>query len=72
MEEKITLTLDRAEAEILIKSLQRREERLCEIRRELCEPKMLEEYEREELAYFERENRLVERILSALRAIMAS
>lgn len=63
MEQKITLTLNRADAEMLVTCLRRRGERLCHIRQELCEP---DEFEREELAFFEQESEVVERVLRQL------
>jgi len=70
MEQEITLTLKRADVEVLVKSLRRRKERLCDIRRELCGPEPSDELEREELAYFEEENAVVERVMMALRAVL--
>ena len=63
MEQEITLTLARFDAEALIKSLRRRTERLCDIKQELCEP---DEFERELAAYFEEENEVIERIITVL------
>jgi hypothetical protein len=70
MEKEITLKLDRADAEILLRSLRHRSERLCDIRRELCEPEPCDELEREEATFFEEENAVVERAISALRAVL--
>lgn len=67
MEQTVVLTLARADAETLVECLRRRDERLCDIRREICEP---EAFEREEMAYFEREHEVVERIMTALRATL--
>ncbi|MBG0811710.1 hypothetical protein IY145_20365 [Methylosinus sp. H3A] len=66
MEPKIVLTLARSDAEALVVSLRRRFERLCDIRKELCEPDEFDELEREERAYFDAENALVERIIGVL------
>jgi DNA-directed RNA polymerase specialized sigma54-like protein len=46
MEQKITLTLARADAEGLVKSLRRRKQRLCDIKQEICEPE--DDFELEE------------------------
>lgn len=62
MEGKITLELDRADAETLVDSLRPRSRRLGDIQRELHKPENLDDYEREELASFERENEVVERV----------
>ncbi|PWB83964.1 MAG: hypothetical protein C3F11_03855 [Methylocystaceae bacterium] len=70
MEQTVVLTLARSDAEALVDSLQRRAERLCDIRKEICEPDLCENFEREELAFFEKENELVERVLTALRAVL--
>jgi hypothetical protein len=70
MERTITLTLDGDDAEILVNSLAHRKQRLCDMRRELCGPDPEDELEREELAYCERENEVVERVLTRLRAIL--
>lgn len=70
MEQTIVLTLARSDAEALVHSLQRRGETLCDIKKELCEPDPSEEFDREELAYFEQENQVVERVLSALYAVL--
>lgn len=66
MEPKIALTLARGDAEALMGCLRRRFERLCDIRKELCEPDEFDELEREERAYFDAENVLVERIIGEL------
>lgn len=66
MQSTITLELARSDAEALVGSLRRRFERLCDIRRELCEPEEFDELEREERAYFDAENALVERIIGVL------
>lgn len=66
MQSTITLELARGDAEALVGSLRRRFERLCDIRRELCEPEEFDELEREERAYFDAENALVERIIDVL------
>jgi hypothetical protein len=63
MEQKITLSLARVDAEMLIKSLRRRTERLCDIKQELCEP---DEFEQEVAAYLEQENEVIERIIGVL------
>jgi hypothetical protein len=70
MEGKITLALDRADAELLIKSLQCRKERLCDIRQELCDQDPADELEREELVYFEQQEAAVQRIITELRATL--
>ena len=70
MEGKITLALDRADVELLIKSLQCRKERLCDIRQELCDPDPADELEREELAYFEQQEAALQRIIAELRATL--
>jgi hypothetical protein len=72
MEQKIVLTLARGDAEALVRSLRRRSERLCDIRKELCEPGEFDEMERQERAFFEEEDALVQRILSALTAVLES
>jgi hypothetical protein len=64
MEHKITLALAHADVEGLVKSLQRRKQRLCDIKQEICEPE--DDFEREELGYFEQEDEVVERVLTAL------
>jgi hypothetical protein len=66
MQSTITLELARGDAEALVVSLRRRFERLCDIRQELCEPEESDELEREERAYFDAENALVERIIGVL------
>jgi len=71
MAQEITLTLKRVDAEALVKSLQHRKQKLCDIRRELCKPEPSDELEREELAYFEEEDAVVERVMLALRAVLA-
>jgi hypothetical protein len=70
MEQEITLKLSQADAEILLRSLRHRSERLCDIRRELCEPEPCDELEREEAAFFEEENAVVERAISVLGAAL--
>jgi hypothetical protein len=70
MEQKITLTLARADAEGLVKSLRRRKQRLCDIKQEICEPE--DDFELEELGYFEQEDEVVERILTALHVALES
>lgn len=70
MEQTIVLTLARGDAEALVDSLRRRSERLCDIKKELCEPEPGEEFDREESAYFEKENEVVERVLTALHAVL--
>jgi len=70
MEGRITFALDRADADLLIKSLQCRKERLCDIRRELCDQGPTDEFEREEFAFFEREEAAVQRIITELRATL--
>ena len=67
MEQEIKLTLKRVDAEVLVKSLEHRKQRLCDIRREICPPEHVEPYEQEECAYFEQEDQVVERVLEALR-----
>jgi hypothetical protein len=66
MEQKITLTLNRADAEMLVRSLQHRKERLCDIRKELCDPEPSDELERAESAYFGDEGVVVERVIKML------
>jgi hypothetical protein len=70
MEQEITLKLNQTDAEILLRSLRHRSERLCDIRRQLCEPEPCDELEREEAAFFEEENAVVERAIMALRKIL--
>ena len=70
MEGKITLELDRADAETLVDSLRHRSRKLGDIQRELHKPENLDDYEREELASFERENEVVERVLTELDAVL--
>ncbi|WP_457795942.1 hypothetical protein [Methylocystis sp. S23] len=70
MEQQITLALSRTDAEILLRSLKRRSERLCDIRQELCGPEPSDELEREEAAFFEEENAVVERAIEALRNVL--
>jgi hypothetical protein len=72
MEQAIVLTLTRSDAQALVGSLRRRAERLCDIRRELCEPEEGDELERQERAYFEEETAVIERILAALDAVLAA
>lgn len=72
MGETIVLALARSDAEALVGSLRRRAERLCDIRRELCEPEEADALEREERAYFEAENAAVERVLAALDAVLTA
>ena len=67
MEQKITLTLSRVDADALVKCLQRRHERLCDIKREICPPENAGPYEQEECVYFEQEDEVVGRVLDALR-----
>jgi hypothetical protein len=71
MEQTVVLTLARRDAERLVGSLRRRSERLCDIRRELCEADEGDELERQERAFFEEESAVVERVLAALDAILA-
>ena len=71
MAQEITFTLKRVDAEALVKSLQHRKQKLCDIRRELCKSEPSDELEREELAYFEEEDAVVERVMLALRAVLA-
>jgi hypothetical protein len=70
MEGKITLALDRDDAEILIGSLRRRLRNLGDIKRKLREPETLDDYEREELAFCERETETIERVLLELDAVL--
>ncbi|BBU62396.1 hypothetical protein MSC49_23310 [Methylosinus sp. C49] len=72
MEPNIMLTLGRSDAEALVDSLRRRFERLCDIRKEICEPAEFDELEREERAYFDAENALVERIIGELTRALAA
>lgn len=72
MEQTVVLTLARSDAETLVGSLRRRAERLCDIRRELCEPEEGDALEREERAYFEEESAAVERVLAALDAVLTA
>ena len=67
MEQKIALTLRRVDAEELIKCLQHRPERLCDIKREICPAETTDPYEHEQCGYFEREDEVVGRVLEALR-----
>lgn len=69
MEQKITLSLARVDAEMLMKSLRRRTERLCDIKQELCEP---DEFEREVAAYLEQENEVIERIIGVLDSALSA
>ncbi|ATQ66623.1 MULTISPECIES: hypothetical protein [Methylosinus] len=66
MEQTVTFSLARSDAEALVGTLRRRAERLCDIRRELCEPEEGDELERQERAFFEAENAVVERVLAVL------
>jgi hypothetical protein len=68
MEQDITLTLTLGDAEMLVQTLMRRRQRLCDIRQEICEP---DEFEQEEAAFFEQEEEVVGRILAALRSALA-
>jgi hypothetical protein len=72
MEQDVTFTLKRADAEILLRSLRRRSERLCDIRQEICDPEPCDELEREEAAFFEEENAVVERAIVELSKILES
>ncbi|BDV33706.1 hypothetical protein [Methylocystis iwaonis] len=63
---EITLTLSREHAEILLRTLLNRNERLCDIRQQLCEPESSDELGREEGAFFEEENAVVQRVISTL------
>ncbi|HXY59742.1 MAG TPA: hypothetical protein VEH76_14315 [Methylocystis sp.] len=67
MGDAVKLTLDRADAEVLLRSLERRKERLCDIRQEICPPETAEPYDQEQCAYFEQEDAVVGRVLEALR-----
>ena len=67
MEQKITLTLKRVDAEALIKCLQHRQERLCDIKREICPAETAEPFEYEQCGYFEQEEEVVGRVLEVLR-----
>ena len=67
MEQQVTLTLDRADAEILVKSLEHRKERLCDIKQELCEP---DPFEQELADYCEQEEAVIGRVMTALRALL--
>ena len=67
MEQKITVTLKRVDAEELIKCLQQRQEGLCDIKREICPAETADPYEHEQCGYFEREDEVVGRVLEALR-----
>ena len=67
MEQKITLTLKRVDAEALIECLQHRQERLCDIKREIWSAETADPYEHEQCGYFEREDEVVGRVLEALR-----
>jgi len=44
MEKKITFTLKRVDADALVKCLQRRHERLCDIKQEICEQVKLRKF----------------------------
>jgi hypothetical protein len=68
---QVTLTIDRADAEMVLRSLEHRHERLCDIRRQLCEPDPQDELEREEAAFFQEEDAAVARAISALRTLLA-
>ncbi|MBY6240150.1 hypothetical protein [Methylosinus sp. Sm6] len=72
MEQTVVLTLARSDVEALVGTLRRRAERLCDIRRELCEPDGADELERQERAYFEQESAAVERILAALDSVLSA
>ena len=67
MDQAVKLMLDRVDAEILMKSLQRRKERLCDIRQEICPPEDADPYDQEQCAFFSKEDEVVERVLAALR-----
>jgi hypothetical protein len=66
MEQEVTLKLNRADAAMLLRCLRHRNERLCDIRRELCGPEPCDELERQEAAFFEEESAVVERALVML------
>ena len=70
MDQAVKLMLDRVDAEILVKSLQRRKERLCDIRQEICSPVDADPYDQEECAFFSKEDEVVERVLAALRVAL--
>jgi len=67
MARAVALTLDRTDAEVLERSLLHREERLCDIKREICPPENVDPYEQEQCAYFTQEDEVIGRILNALR-----
>ena len=48
MEQKMTVTLKRVDAEALIKCLQHRQERLCDIKREICPAETADPFEHEQ------------------------
>ena len=67
MEQKITLTLKCVDAEALIKCLQHRQERLCDIKRDICPAETADPFEHEQCGYFEQEDEVVGRVLDVLR-----
>ena len=70
MDQAVKLMLDRVDAEILMKSLQRRKERLCDIRQEICPPEDADPYDQEQCSFFSKEDDVVERVLAALRVAL--
>lgn len=70
MDQAVKLMLDRGDAEILLRSLQRRKERLCDIRQEICPPENADPYDQEQCAYFSKEDDVVGRIVEALSAAL--
>ena len=70
MDQAVKLMLERVDAEILVKSLQRRKERLCDIRQEICSAEEADPYDQEQCAFFSKEDEVVERVLAALRVAL--
>ena len=70
MDQAVKLMLERVDAEILVKSLQRRKERLCDIRQEICSPEDADPYDQEQCTFFSKEDEVVERVLAALRVAL--
>jgi len=70
MDQAVKLMLERVDAEILVKSLQRRKERLCDIRQEICSPEDTDPYDQEQCTFFSKEDEVVERVLAALRVAL--
>jgi hypothetical protein len=53
-----------------VKSLLRRKDRLCDIKKEIGSPEEADPYEQEQCAFFSREDEAVERVLAALRVAL--